>query len=138
VPVFPQICPARLLPEPFAIWTMPIFSLMSMRALCAKTNTQSNTAFRGFGGPQGALLIEYLMDDIARHLGKDPYEVRCNNFYDPDPANERYLTHYGQPVADNVLQPLSEQLHQEANYAARREAILAFNRQSPVLKKGWR
>lgn len=109
---------------------------VDVRALCAKTNTQSNTAFRGFGGPQGALLIEYLMDDIARHLGKDPYEVRRRNFYDPDPANERYVTHYGQPVADNVLQPLSQQLHQEANYAARREAILAFNRQSPVLKKG--
>ncbi|WP_339938094.1 xanthine dehydrogenase molybdopterin binding subunit [Undibacterium luofuense] len=109
---------------------------VDIRALCARTNTQSNTAFRGFGGPQGALLIEYLMDDIARHLGKDPFDVRRHNFYDPDPSQERCVTHYGQPVADNILKPLSEQLYQDADYQTRKAAIQAFNRQSPVLKKG--
>ena len=64
---------------------------VSISAMCGKTNTQSNTAFRGFGGPQGAIAIEYIIDDIARDLGKDPLDVRKLNFYG---INERNTTPY--------------------------------------------
>ena len=102
-------------------------------ALCAKTNTQSNTAFRGFGGPQGAIAIEYLIDNIAREVGKDPLAVRKLNYYG---KGERNTTPYGQPVEDNVIHELTAQLEQSSDYQARREAVRAFNQHSPVLKKG--
>ena len=54
---------------------------VDIRGLSAKTNTQSNTAFRGFGGPQGAIAIEYIIDSIARSLGQDALDVRKRNFY---------------------------------------------------------
>ncbi|MBV8626348.1 MAG: molybdopterin-dependent oxidoreductase, partial [Paraburkholderia sp.] len=72
-------------------------------ALCCKTNTQSNTAFRGFGGPQGALVMEVMLDEIARALGRDPLDVRRANYYG---VGERDITPYGQRVEDNVLAPL--------------------------------
>ncbi|MFX1672947.1 xanthine dehydrogenase molybdopterin binding subunit [Paraburkholderia sp. A2WS-5] len=102
-------------------------------ALCCKTNTQSNTAFRGFGGPQGALVMEVMLDGIARALGRDPLDVRRANYYG---IGERDVTPYGQRVADNVLAPLTEQLLASSQYAARRAALAAFNRTSPVLKRG--
>jgi hypothetical protein len=71
-----------------------------------KLNTQSHTAFRGFGGPQGVILIETIMGDIARHLGLDPLDVRLRNLYsdEPYPAQERRdTTHYGMRVEDNIL-----------------------------------
>jgi xanthine dehydrogenase large subunit len=98
-----------------------------------KTNTQSNTAFRGFGGPQGAIAIEYLVDSVARALGKDPLEVRRVNFYGRDSRN---VTPYGQVVKDNVIHELVEQLAADSHYARRRERIATFNAASPVLKKG--
>ncbi|NYT58519.1 xanthine dehydrogenase molybdopterin binding subunit [Alcaligenaceae bacterium] len=106
---------------------------IDVQAVCGKTNTQSNTAFRGFGGPQGALITEVLMDAIARQLGLDPLEVRRVNFYG---MSERNTTPYGQTVADNVLQPLTDQLVADSQYQARRAAVREFNRDSPVLKKG--
>lgn len=104
-----------------------------IRGLCAKTNTQSNTAFRGFGGPQGAMAIEYIVDNIARELGKDPLDVRELNFYG---VGERNTTPYGMTVEDNVIHELVGQLEQSSDYRARRESIRAFNATSPVLKKG--
>jgi xanthine dehydrogenase large subunit len=106
---------------------------VDIRAACGKTNTQSNTAFRGFGGPQGAIAIEYVIDDIARALGKDALDVRRLNFYG---TTERNVTPYGQVVVDNVIAPLVDELEGTSEYRARRAAIDAWNAASPVLKKG--
>lgn len=106
---------------------------VAMAGHCARTNTQSNTAFRGFGGPQGALAIELVLDDIARHLGRDPLDVRLANLYG---IGERDTTPYGQTIEDNVLRPLIDQLVASSGYRERREAVAAFNAGSPVLKKG--
>jgi xanthine dehydrogenase large subunit len=102
-------------------------------ALSGKTNTQSNTAFRGFGGPQGALITEVILDMIGRRLGRDPLDIRRVNFYG---IGERNTTPYGQAVADNVLDPLVDELEASSDYRARRLAVRAFNRSSPVLRKG--
>jgi len=107
-----------------------------IRAMAGKTNTQSNTAFRGFGGPQGAIAIEYIIDEIARNLGKDALDVRKLNFYGRNDEEGRNITQYGQKVVDNVIHELVGQLENESSYRARREAIRAFNAASPVLKKG--
>jgi len=98
-----------------------------------RTNTVSNTAFRGFGGPQGMFAIEQVVDEIARQLGRDPLDVRRANFYG---LGERDTTHYGQRVEDNVLHELCAQLEAGSDYRARRAAIAEFNRESPVLKRG--
>ncbi|MCZ8076152.1 MAG: xanthine dehydrogenase molybdopterin binding subunit [Paucibacter sp.] len=107
---------------------------VALHGFCARTNTQSNTAFRGFGGPQGALAVEMILDSIARRLGLDPLLVRQRNFYRD--AGERNVTPYGQTVEDNQLQPLTDQLIESSGYHARRAEIQAFNAASPVLKKG--
>ena len=104
-----------------------------MHGFSARTNTQSNTAFRGFGGPQGAIAIEYILDSIARRLGRDAYAVRRANFYGID---ERNVTPYRQVVRDNVIEALTTELARDSDYAARRDAIVAFNATSPVLKRG--
>ncbi len=109
---------------------------VDIRAMAGKTNTQSNTAFRGFGGPQGAIAIEYIVDEIARNLGKDALDVRKLNFYGRNDEEGRNVTQYGQKVKDNVIHELVAQLESETAYRARREAIRAFNASSPVLKKG--
>ncbi|WP_137817323.1 xanthine dehydrogenase molybdopterin binding subunit [Pseudomonas sp. 2FG] len=98
-----------------------------------KTNTASNTAYRGFGGPQGMVAIEEVMDAIARSLGKDPLEVRKANYYG---KTERNVTHYYQTVEDNLLEEMTADLEASSDYAKRREEIRAFNAKSPVLKKG--
>jgi xanthine dehydrogenase large subunit len=98
-----------------------------------KTNTASNTAYRGFGGPQGMVAIEYIMDDIARTLGKDPLDVRKHNYYG---KTERNVTHYYQTVEDNMLDEMTAELEASSEYQQRRQAITAFNRASSVLKKG--
>lgn len=102
-------------------------------AACGKTNTQSNTAFRGFGGPQGAIAIEYVIDEIARNLGRDPLDIRRLNFYG---GEGRSVTPYGQVVIDNVIGELVAELEESSEYRARRAAVAVFNRASPVLKKG--
>jgi xanthine dehydrogenase large subunit len=109
---------------------------VDIRAMAGKTNTQSNTAFRGFGGPQGAIAIEYIVDEIARNLGKDALDVRKLNFYGRNDEEGRNVTQYGQKVKDNVIHELVAQLESETHYRARRDAIRAFNATSPVLKKG--
>ncbi|WP_426104109.1 xanthine dehydrogenase molybdopterin binding subunit [Massilia sp. TSP1-1-2] len=106
---------------------------VDIRAACGKTNTQSNTAFRGFGGPQGAIAIEYIIDEIARNLGCDALDIRRLNFYGRDANN---VTPYGQVVVDNVIHALTAELEASSDYRARRAAIAAYNSSSPVLKKG--
>jgi xanthine dehydrogenase large subunit len=105
---------------------------VSMHGYCARTNTQSNTAFRGFGGPQGAIAIEVILDSVARRLHLDPLEVRRVNFYDA----ERNVTPYQQRVEDNVIDDLSAQLLLSSDYKRRREEIADFNANNAVFKKG--
>ncbi|RXZ38604.1 xanthine dehydrogenase molybdopterin binding subunit [Oxalobacteraceae bacterium CAVE-383] len=112
---------------------------VDIRAFSGKTHTQSNTAFRGFGGPQGAIAIEYAIDDIARKLGRDALDVRRLNFYgtaDDGNAAGRNRTPYGQELDDNVIWPLVRQLEEDSAYRSRREAVARFNAGSPILKKG--
>jgi xanthine dehydrogenase large subunit len=97
-----------------------------------KTHTVSATAFRGFGGPQGMLAIERIIDDIAARLGLDPLDVRMANLYGPG----RDVTPYGMQVADNITPQLIARLRETARYDERAEAIEAFNAGSPVIKKG--
>ena len=106
---------------------------VAMHGYCAKTNTQSNTAFRGFGGPQGAMAIENILDSIARRLGLDPLDVRRANFYGQTEHNQ---TPYGQDIVDNIIEPLVAELEASSDYRARRANIAAFNASSPVLKRG--
>ena len=106
---------------------------VAIHGFCAKTNTQSNTAFRGFGGPQGALIVELILERIARQLGRDALEVRRANFYGKADHN---ITPYRQTVTDNVIHELVDELTASADYAARRHAVAAFNAGSPVLKRG--
>jgi xanthine dehydrogenase large subunit len=110
-----------------------------------KTNTQSNTAFRGFGGPQGMIVIEAIMGDIARTLGLDPLEVRKRNLYSDEvvaaasataPERRRDTTHYQMKVEDNILAPLLSKLELSASIKSRRQAISAWNGKSPVIKRG--
>ena len=106
---------------------------VAVHGFSAKTNTQSNTAFRGFGGPQGAMAIEYAIDSIARHLKRDPLDVRRTNFYGRELRN---VTPYGQKLRANIIPPLVAELESSCDYSARRQAIAQFNATSPVLKKG--
>jgi len=98
-----------------------------------KTNTQSHTAFRGFGGPQGMLIIEAIMGDIARSLDVDALDVRMRNLYG---VGTRDVTHYQMKVEDNILMPLLSQLESSAHYRRRGLAIKRWNRDSPVIKRG--
>jgi len=98
-----------------------------------KLNTVSHTAYRGFGGPQGMMTIEMVMDDIARHLGKEPLEIRKINLYGKGERNE---THYHQTVEHNNLADLIETLEESSDYQARRKAISQFNGENAILKKG--
>jgi xanthine dehydrogenase large subunit len=106
---------------------------VAIHGFLPRTNTQSNTAFRGFGGPQGALVTEWVMEQIARHLGLDALAVRRENWYG---QTDRNVTPYGQTVTDNIIAPLVDELAQSAGYAERRAAVATFNAHSEVLKKG--
>ncbi len=109
------------------------FENVELRSLPLKTNTVSNTAFRGFGGPQGMVAGERLIEEIAYALGHDPLEVRKANFYGEEPRN---VTPYHQPVEDNVIGQIVAELEQSADYRGRRQAIRAANAGSPVIKRG--
>lgn len=98
-----------------------------------KLNTVSHTAFRGFGGPQGMMTIEMVMDDIARHTGKDPLAIRKANLYGTDERNE---THYHQKVEHNNLAEIIDMLEESSDYQKRRKAITEFNKGNEILKKG--
>ncbi|MGI9319632.1 MAG: xanthine dehydrogenase molybdopterin binding subunit [bacterium] len=101
--------------------------------LRCKTHTVSNTAFRGFGGPQGVITMEAVIDEIAFHAGKDPLEIRKLNLYDTE---QRNVTPYHQKIDAYSVPAIIQQLELESDYWQRRESIIQFNRTSPVLKKG--
>jgi xanthine dehydrogenase large subunit len=98
-----------------------------------KTHTVSNTAFRGFGGPQGMMVIERILDDIARTLRLDPLDVRRANFYG---VAGRNVTHYGQTVEDNIIHEIVDRLETESAYRGRRKDIAEWNSRNPVIKRG--
>lgn len=98
-----------------------------------KTNLASNTAFRGFGGPQGMLATEVILDRLSEQLGRDPADLRALNFYGDAPRNR---TPYGQEVRDNRLPRVFSELMATSEYRARRDAIATFNRNSVWRKRG--
>ena len=100
--------------------------------LC-KTNTSSSTAFRGFGGNQGMMAIENILDNIARYLKKDPSGIRKINFYG---QNKRNITHYGMKINDNVIQEIFQSLLDKSKYKKRYEEIKKFNLKNKFKKKG--
>ena len=104
-----------------------------IRNFPCKTHKVSNTAFRGFGGPQGMFLIEHVMDEIANVLGKDPLDIRSINFYG---LTERNVTHYGQPVEDNILHDIVPELERRSDYRTRRLALREQNKTSRIIKRG--
>ena len=107
----------------------PTFTIATRRL---KTNTVSNTAFRGFGGPQGVLFAEQMMQAIAIQTGVDALDVRKRNFY----GRGRDVTPYGQKLRDNILVDITGQLEKTSSYRKRRKEVDAYNRKSRVLKKG--
>jgi xanthine dehydrogenase large subunit len=107
---------------------------LEVRGSIARTNKVSNTAFRGFGGPQGMLAIEEVMDRIARTLGLPPELVRERNFYHG--TGETNTTHYGQELFDNRLARVWSEVQTQANFAERKGAIAQFNQTSPYQKRG--
>ena len=98
-----------------------------------KTNTVSNTAFRGFGGPQGVIVAERIMEEIAYHRGLDSLEVRKRNFYGD---NGRDVTPYHQTVEDNIAPRICQELEDTADYQARRQAVLDWNALGGTIRKG--
>ncbi len=100
--------------------------------LC-KTNTSTSTAFRGFGGNQGMMAIENIIDNISKFLNKDPLEVRKNNFYQ---KNKKNITHYGMKIQDNIINELFEKLARDSKYLKRKNEIKKFNIKNKIKKKG--
>ena len=109
---------------------LPATTILSKRL---KTHTVSNTAFRGFGGPQGIMAIERVMDAIAWARALDPLDVRKRNLYGD---GDRDLTPYGMHVTDNVLPELIDTLERTSSYRSRRKTVAAFNAESRLLKRG--
>ena len=105
----------------------------TFRGFLCKTNTASNTAFRGFGGPQGMLAIENIIEEIASNLGVDALTIRKINFYQKNTNN---VTPYDQVVEDNIINELTSELVEDSNYLTRREKVSKFNKQNKYLKKG--
>lgn len=101
--------------------------------LRCKLNQVSHTAFRGFGGPQGMLVAEAMIETIARKVGEDPLTIRKRNLYNDDSRN---TTHYGMQVEHNLLPDLIKKLELSSDYWQRRDEIKAFNTKSPIVKKG--
>jgi xanthine dehydrogenase large subunit len=108
------------------------YPALSIRSRRLRTHTVSNTAFRGFGGPQGMVMAERMMDAIAVKLGMDPLDVRKRNFY----AKGRDVTPYGMRIEDNIIADVVAELEESSDYRARREAVKAFNAKKGFLRKG--
>ena len=100
----------------------------------AKTNVTSHTAFRGFGGPQGMLVVEEIVARVAGRLGLAPEVVRARNFYHG--AGETNTTHYREDLGINRIQDVWNRVLTEAGFAERRRAIAAWNAQSGRVKRG--
>jgi xanthine dehydrogenase large subunit len=98
-----------------------------------RTHTVSNTAFRGYGGPQAILAAERLIEEIAYALGKDPLEIARRNFYD---GEKRNTTHFGQEVRDNIMARIVDELEASSDYRRRRAEIIAANRKARYVKRG--
>ena len=98
-----------------------------------KTHTVSNTAFRGFGGPQGMMVIEAILDDVARTLKRDPLDIRRVNLYGIETRN---VTHYGQVVEGNVLPGMFDRLERSSEYLRRRADVSRWNASQPIVKRG--
>ncbi|WP_313604122.1 xanthine dehydrogenase molybdopterin binding subunit [Comamonas jiangduensis] len=109
---------------------------VSITSYRCKLNTQSHTAFRGFGGPQGVIVIETIMGDIARTLGLDALAVRQRNYYDADVQSGRATTHYQMVVEDNILRPITQKLELSAHYQQRLAAISTWNEKNSILQRG--
>ncbi len=110
------------------------FDLTSYRL---KTNTVSNTAFRGFGGPQGMMGIETIIEHIAHHLGKDATTLRLLNLYDAKgKLQNRSTTPYNMTVEDNILHDMIPALLKSSDYQQRCQEIKEFNKNSPTIKRG--
>ncbi len=107
--------------------------VVRFRGLSCKTNTVSNTAFRGYGGPQGMFAIETIMDFVARQLGLSLEDVRKRNFYGTTCSN---VTPYGMTVEDNIVEQVIDDLDRSVDLKAWRESVVTFNKTSPVIKKG--
>ena len=105
----------------------------SFRGFLCKTNTVSNTAFRGFGGPQGMLAIENIIEEIAYNLELDSLVVRRVNYYQQKSNN---TTPYMQLVEDNIINEITAQLVDQSDYEKRRKKVAKFNQQNQYLKKG--
>jgi len=106
---------------------------ISVENYLCKTNTSSSTAFRGFGGNQGMMVIENIVDNVARFLRKDAAEIRKINFYQ---KNRKNITHYGMKIEDNVINEIFSKLIKSSNYKNRRLNIKKFNVKNKYLKKG--
>jgi xanthine dehydrogenase large subunit len=106
---------------------------LRFRGLPCKTNTVSNTAFRGYGGPQGMLAIETIIEQVARRLALPVETVRRRNFYG---IGRNDVTPYGMTVEDNIIERVVDELERTVELAAWRRDVVNFNRLSPVVKKG--
>jgi len=106
---------------------------VSVENYLCKTNTSSSTAFRGFGGNQGMMVIENIIDNVASFLRRDPAEIRKINFYQ---KNRKNITHYGMKIEDNVINEIFSKLIKSSNYKNRRLNIKKFNIKNKYLKKG--
>ena len=100
----------------------------------AKTNVTSHTAFRGFGGPQGMLVIEEILGRIASKLSLPPEQVRQRNFYHG--SGETNTTHYGEEVEGNRIARIWEELLSSSDFTTRRAAISEWNANHPHTKRG--
>ena len=100
---------------------LPSIELISYRC---KTNTVSNTAFRGFGGPQGMFCIENIIENISEYLKIDSTIIRKNNFYK---KNSNNITHYGMKIEDNIINEIFNDLIKQSNYYKRKKNIIKFN-----------
>jgi xanthine dehydrogenase large subunit len=115
---------------------LPNLSIISHRC---KTNMQSATAFRGFGGPQGMFAIETVIEQIAQKLGKDPLEVRKINLYKDAAISgniDTITTQYGQQIEDWIGDKVMAQLEEESDYSRRRISLASYNKASKYKKKG--
>ena len=109
---------------------------LTVTSYLCRTNTPSNTAFRGFGGPQGMMGVERVMDQVAHYLGRDTLDIRKLNFYPDHDQGKPATSHYGQVINDCIINDLTERLEASSDYWSRRKAITEWNSTNLILKRG--